>query len=61
MRSKFTTALQAQGVLILDGGLASELERTGPLHASLWSAGCLVECPNRIKDVHRRYLGRDRR
>ena len=49
--------LDSQGVLILDGGLASELERTGyDLDDPLWSAKVLLETPEAIGDVHRSYL-----
>jgi len=49
--------LDSQGVLILDGGLASELERAGfDLNDSLWSARLLIESPDAITAVHRRYL-----
>jgi homocysteine S-methyltransferase len=43
--------------LILDGGLATELERRGEdLGDSLWSARVLVDRPSLIRDVHRDYL-----
>ena len=49
--------LDNRGVLILDGGLASELERAGlDLNDSLWSARVLLETPEAISDVHRGYL-----
>ncbi len=49
--------LDNQGVLILDGGLASELERAGyDLDDPLWSAKVLLETPEAIGDVHRSYL-----
>ena len=49
--------LDNRGVLILDGGLASELERSGlDLHDPLWSARVLLESPEAISDVHRDYL-----
>jgi homocysteine S-methyltransferase len=44
------------GVVVLDGGLATELERRGAdLRDPLWSAKVLVEEPARIVDVHRAY------
>ena len=44
-------------VMVLDGGLASELERYGyDLHHQLWSAKFLKQDPQAIKDVHRSYL-----
>lgn len=39
--------------LVLDGGLATELERGGEdLRDDLWSARVLMESPSRIRDVH---------
>jgi homocysteine S-methyltransferase len=44
-------------VVVLDGGLATELERRGAdLRDPLWSAKVLIEEPERIVDVHRAYL-----
>ncbi len=49
--------LEGQGFLVIDGGLASELERVGfDLRDSLWSARLLAEGPDAIVDVHSRYL-----
>lgn len=43
--------------VVLDGGLATELERRGAdLRDPLWSAKVLVEEPERIADVHRAYV-----
>lgn len=48
--------LERQGVLILDGGLATELERRGAdLSDDLWSARLLVENPDLIRQVHLDY------
>jgi homocysteine S-methyltransferase len=45
------------GVVILDGGLATELERKGAdLADPLWSARLLIEDPKAIEDLHLRYL-----
>jgi homocysteine S-methyltransferase len=42
---------------VLDGGLASELERRGAdLHDPLWSAKVLLESPEAIVDVHHAYF-----
>jgi homocysteine S-methyltransferase len=44
------------GVVVLDGGLATELERRGAdLRDPLWSARVLVEDPDLIVEVHRAY------
>ncbi len=49
--------LEQQGVLVLDGGLATELEHAGfNLDDSLWSARLLEEAPQSIAKVHRDYL-----
>jgi len=49
--------LNRQPVLILDGGLATELEAQGcNLDDPLWSARVLVEAPDEIRDLHREYL-----
>lgn len=46
-----------QGVVMLDGALATELERHGAdLDDPLWSARLLVENPERIRQVHHAYL-----
>ena len=43
--------------LVLDGGLASELERAGAdLSDELWSARLLLEDPDLIRRVHRAYV-----
>lgn len=49
--------LERNGVLILDGGLATELERKGAdLNHHLWSAKLLAEKPDLIRQVYRDYL-----
>jgi homocysteine S-methyltransferase len=50
-------AVFTPGTLVLDGGLATELERRGAdLLDPLWSAKVLIEEPERIADVHRAYV-----
>lgn len=50
-------SLARQYVLILDGGLATELERRGAdLRHELWSARVLMEDPGLIRDVHLAFL-----
>ncbi|MFN2602300.1 MAG: homocysteine S-methyltransferase [Gemmatimonadaceae bacterium] len=45
-------------VLILDGGLATELERRGyDISGPLWSARVLLETPEAIEQLHYDYLG----
>jgi homocysteine S-methyltransferase len=49
--------LAQRPLLILDGALATELERRGAdLRDALWSAKSLIEQPELIKDVHRDYF-----
>jgi homocysteine S-methyltransferase len=49
--------LEDQGFLIIDGGLATELEFAGhDLRDSLWSARLLAEAPDAIEKVHMDYL-----
>jgi homocysteine S-methyltransferase len=57
MNDPLTPFLDHQGVLILDGGLATELERRGEdLADPLWSAKTLVERPEVVRAVHEEYL-----
>ena len=55
--SSLAPFLERQGVLILDGGLATELEARGrDLDHDLWSARLLLDEPEAIYRVHRDYL-----
>lgn len=57
MPSCFDAFLHSQGFVLLDGGLASELERAGhDLNDPLWSAKILLEDPAAIEAVHAAYL-----
>ncbi|CAM8905444.1 unnamed protein product [Rhodiola kirilowii] len=48
---------QCGGCAVLDGGLATELERHGTdLNDTLWSAKCLLGSPHLIRRVHLDYL-----
>lgn len=50
-------ALSRQGTLVLDGALATELERRGAdLSGPLWSARLLLDRPELIARVHRDYF-----
>lgn len=50
-------ALERQSVLILDGGLATELEARGlELDAGLWSARLILDDPAAIRRLHHDYL-----
>ena len=49
--------LEARGFLVLDGGLATELEAAGcDLDDPLWSAAALLERPDAVAEVHTRFL-----
>jgi len=55
--SPFSPFFKEQGFLVLDGGLATELEKRGfDLNHHLWSARLLDSNPEAIADVHRSYL-----
>lgn len=57
MVSPFDPFLNEAGVVILDGGLATELERRGAdLCDPLWSAKLLVDDPDLIRQVHEDYF-----
>ena len=53
----FARVRETHGTLVLDGGLATELERRGAdLRDPLWSAKVLVEDPDAIRAVHEAYF-----
>jgi homocysteine S-methyltransferase len=53
----FEPFLERRGVVVLDGGLATELEARGlSLDHPLWSARALAEAPEAVGRVHRDYL-----
>ncbi len=55
--SPITVAIEQHGVLILDGGLATELEARGAsLDDGLWSARLLIDDPDLVRAVHLDYL-----
>jgi homocysteine S-methyltransferase len=56
-RQMMTSGLKSHSVLVLDGGLATELERRGhDLSDALWSARLLIDHPAAIEAVHTDYL-----
>ena len=58
MTNPFTPLLEQQGVVILDGALATELEARGAdLNDPLWSAKVLLEQPDLIRQLHYDYFG----
>jgi len=49
--------IEKYGMLLLDGGLATELEKRGfDLGTNLWSAHLLMENPEAVRKVHLSYL-----
>jgi homocysteine S-methyltransferase len=56
IRNPIAEFLAQQPIMILDGALATELERRGAdLHDPLWSAKVLLEHPDLIRTVHQDY------
>jgi homocysteine S-methyltransferase len=57
MKNPLTAFLDAHGMMLLDGALATELERRGAdLRDALWSAKVLLENPALIRQVHYDYF-----
>ncbi len=57
MSNPISSILETQNVVILDGALATELERRGcDLNDPLWSARVLLETPDLIRQVHADYF-----
>jgi homocysteine S-methyltransferase len=57
MPNPISSILETQNVVILDGALATELERRGcDLGDPLWSARVLLETPDLIRQVHADYF-----
>ena len=57
MASPFDAFLRRRRCVVLDGGLASELERAGhDLNDPLWSARVLMDDPAAVEAVHTDYL-----
>ena len=57
MPSCFDDFLRSQGFVLLDGGLASELEGAGhDLNDPLWSARVLLDDPSAVEAAHAAYL-----
>lgn len=57
MNSCLDPFLKKSGIVILDGAMATELERRGAiLDDSLWSAKILMEAPHLIRQVHLDYF-----
>ena len=55
--SPFTPFLSQQGFVVLDGGLATELEQRGAqISDALWSARLLLDAPEMIRQLHYDYF-----
>ena len=52
-----TTRLEKKEIILLDGGIGTELERLGaPMDHDVWCAVALQSHPHLVKEVHRSYL-----
>jgi len=57
LANPITPFLEHQDALVLDGGLATELEDRGfDLSDRLWSARLLIDAPHIIREVHQAYF-----
>ena len=57
MSNPLQEMLRCQGVVILDGGLATSLEERGhKLDSHLWSTRVLLDAPKEIETVHRLFI-----
>jgi homocysteine S-methyltransferase len=57
VKDPLTAIVEEQGFALLDGALATELERRGArLDDALWSASLLLDAPERIEEVHYDYF-----
>lgn len=57
MTTSLESMLKSAGVILLDGGTGSELERRGyPCRLPLWSAGALLERPSLVREIHADYI-----
>jgi homocysteine S-methyltransferase len=57
MQNPFQPFIDQNGAVVLDGAMATELERRGAdLNDSLWSARVLLEAPELIRQVHYDYF-----
>ena len=55
--SPFDAFLESEGLVVLDGGLATAMEERGhDLSGGLWSARLVIEDPEAVRAVHTAYL-----
>lgn len=56
-RASLPGLLEACGQLVIDGSMSTALEQMGVnLNHKLWTAKALVECPEKVKQVHWNYF-----
>lgn len=56
-RASLPGLLEACGQLVIDGSMSTALEQMGVnLSHKLWTAKALVECPEKVKQVHWNYF-----
>lgn len=55
--AKVAAALAAERCVVLDGGVATELQKLGarPAEGDLWGSAALYKAPRAVYEVHRRY------
>lgn len=56
-RTSLQTLLNASGRLVIDGSMSTALEHMGvDLNHRLWTARALIDCPEKVKQVHKNYF-----
>ncbi|MGN0981987.1 MAG: homocysteine S-methyltransferase [Candidatus Limivicinus sp.] len=56
-RASLREVLESTGQMVIDGSMSTALERMGVnLNHKLWTAKALVECPEKVKQVHWNYF-----
>ena len=56
-RSTIESVLEMTGQMVIDGSMSTALEHMGVnMNDKLWTAKALVECPEKVKQVHKNYF-----
>lgn len=56
-RASLQQLLESSGHLVIDGSMSTALERMGvDLNHRLWTARALIDCPEKVKQVHKNYF-----
>ena len=56
-RTSIEGILESSGQMIIDGSMSTALEQMGvDMNDQLWTARALLECPEKVKQVHKNYL-----